>query len=137
MTIYAPLKGYAALVSTLVIGAVLMTFSFLAATSTYVARALALRAEQEAQSHANAHACIQLALFELAADASYRPRESGDRVPLGQSGECLIESIVQQEETLVLTVRGAFAEREQRLELTLLLTPSAQPPFMMLTFRKI
>ena len=131
------MRGYAALISTLIISAVLTVLAFQASTSAYLARLSVSEAAMKLQSRANAYSCGQIALFELSADRDYRPMPGGDAVSLSPEEPCAIESVTEEGERMIVLVRGSSRGSHTTLEIMLLEEPASPPGFRVLSFREI
>lgn len=78
-------KGFIALMSVIIIGAVMTVMMFTLGTSGFFARFDTLGAENKAASQALAEGCIAAATLKLAQDAAYQPVADGECVTLGDS----------------------------------------------------
>lgn len=78
-------RGFIALMSVIIIGAVMTMMMFTLGTSGFFARFDTLGSENKAASQALAEGCIAAATLELAQDAAYQPVAGGECVTLGGS----------------------------------------------------
>ncbi len=131
------MRGYAALLSTLIICGILTALAFQAGTGAYLARLSALETEYAAAAQSNAYSCAQIVLFELSADLTYRPQNEGDYVQLSSSEGCRIESVTLQNEQFTTIVTGSHRGFIATLEIILIKRPGSRPPFTIISFRKI
>lgn len=132
-----PPRGYAALITTLLLCAVLTALAFSSATRTYLLRLSALENETALTSRAYAYSCVQVALFELSADITYRPHEDGESVDLSVDALCIIESAVETDSQLRVVVIGEYEDSITRLEVLLEELPGIRPPFRVQSVREI
>ncbi len=130
-------RGYAALITTLFLCAVLTALAFSSATRTYLLRLSALWNEDALMSRAHAYSCMQVALFELSTDLTYRPHEDGEVVDLSVDALCTIESIVEIDSLLRIIVQGEQKDSITRLEVFLEELPGLRPPFRVESVREI
>jgi|GEM_PF-3348216 len=130
-------RGYAALLATLIISAVTLALAFQAGVSGYFARLAVLEAEYKAISRGHAYSCSQIALFELSANTSYRPKEDGDIVTLGKDTFCTIKSIESANDLITVVVYGSHKNAYTAFEFILKKKPLSEPPFIILDFREI
>lgn len=130
-------RGYAALITTLFLCAVLTALSFSSATRTYLLRLSALRNEDTLMSRARAYSCVQVALFEISADQTYRPHEDGEVADLSADALCTIESITEEGSLLRIVVQGEHEDSITRLEVFLEELPGLRPPFRVEFVREI
>jgi len=130
-------RGYAALISTLIVCATLSSLAFGAGMSAYLARLSVLEAEYKALSRSHAYSCTQVALFELSADWNYRPREGGDEVLLTPHTSCRITSVIAEGSYVTVRTTGEHGRFYTELEFRLEERRTSRPPFLMLFFREI
>ncbi|MES2668099.1 MAG: hypothetical protein V4644_00175 [Patescibacteria group bacterium] len=131
------IRGYAALIPTLIVCVVLTALGFQASTSTYLARVASDESAYAFESREHAHSCAQIALFELSADPGYRPHEAGDLVELAEGNACVIASVITEESLVIVTVTGSSRSFHTVLELVLEDRPGSRPPFSIRSFREI
>ena len=134
---FKAIRGYAALIPTLIVCTVLTVLGFQASMSTYLARLASDESERALESRANAHSCAQITLFELSADPAYRPHHAGEYVELSSEMACVISSVVQSESGVTVTVKGSSGRFHTVLQLVLEERPGSRPPFVIRTFREI
>jgi hypothetical protein len=79
-------RGFIALMSVVVIGAILLVYVVSLGVSTFFARMDALTLENKEVSRALAEGCVNAALVRLAGDSGYAPPAGGACVELG--GTC-------------------------------------------------
>lgn len=130
-------RGYAALITTLIVCTVLTALCLRAGTSTYLTRLSALEYGFAAIARANAYSCAQIALFEISADWQYQPRTQGDLVTLSRDTACTIESVVREDSKTTVTVSSDHNGFEKRLEILIEKNVGARPPFTIISFREI
>jgi len=132
-----PYRGYAALIATLFLCAVLTALAFSSATRTYLLRLSALESETALTSRAHAYSCVQIALFELSADMAYRPHEDGESVDLSVDALCTIDSIIEEDSLLRIVVEGKHEDYITKLEVLLEEELGMRPPFRVRSIREI
>lgn len=132
-----PERGYAALMSTLIICTVLTVLAIQSGTSVYFARLSALEAEYRAIGYGLAHSCAQVVLFELSADPTYRPKPAGDEVWLDPERNCRIESVTETDTGSTLVVSGRHENFKTVLEIRIEEDAASRPPFHIISFREI
>lgn len=130
-------RGYAALITTLFLCAVLTVLAFSSATRTYLFRLSVLEDERGLISRAHAYSCAQILLFELSADMRYRPHPEGDAVDLTEDTSCTIESIDKNGSILRSVVSGTHEGISTRLEILLEERSSMRPPFVLQSVMEI
>lgn len=84
--------GFVALISSIIIGAVLVAITFALGFSSFISRANILDIEFKEKSIGLAEACVDTAIILLQGDFGYMPAPSGDIIPVG-SDSCLIRSV--------------------------------------------
>lgn len=100
-------SGFIAIMSVVIIGAVLMAVSFALSMSGFFARANITDGEFKERSFALAEGCADDALVKVAADTSYSP--TNEMVTIG-TGQCTIVSITGGSQKTIRTtaqVQGA------------------------------
>ncbi|MEJ0053245.1 MAG: hypothetical protein WDN10_00760 [bacterium] len=93
-------RGFAALISVLIICAILVSITLAVGLSSFFARADLLDAEGKAISRNLARGCVDAAILRLAKDGSYSPK--GERIAVGDRG-CRIESITYARNNVLVT----------------------------------
>lgn len=88
-----PRRGYAALISVLVLSAVLTTLAFAAALEGSFARSGTLDGEYGAEARGLSDACVRWALLRYAEDPSFRIPASGTVLHLAQGLACTVDSL--------------------------------------------
>ena len=108
-------RGFIALLSVIVISAMLLTFVYTLNTASFFSRADALQAEDRRTSLVLAEACIEAGMLKLVQRADYVPASGGDCVGVadtcGVSGAAQICSICSVEASLntrTIVARAAF-----------------------------
>jgi hypothetical protein len=86
MIYHTPQRGFVALISVLIIGAILLLLVFTLGVSSFLGRIDALTYENKEVSRALAEACVNRAFAELAGDSGYEPPSGGQCIEIG--GEC-------------------------------------------------
>jgi len=79
-------RGFIALISVIIISAILLTLVFTLGLSSFFNRFDALDAENKRVSLGLAEACVNVAMLKVAQDGSYAPAVGGDCITLG--GTC-------------------------------------------------
>lgn len=87
------LRGYVALISTLIISAVLMTAVFTASSSAFLSQQNSFSVEKYMEARQLANACASIALLYLSEDSTYRPKTTGDSITVWNDSNCKIESV--------------------------------------------
>lgn len=132
------MRGYAALLSTLVICSLLTAGAFQASRSIYAARMHVADQEYKHESRTRAYSCLQAGLYQLARDISYRPSRSGDEIQIDSSTSCVLESIEDSDEYLLMRVRASVERFPTTLEVRLMPRASSTgAPFVLHSFREI
>jgi Tfp pilus assembly protein PilV len=112
------LRGFAALVSVLIISAILTVITFEASTASYLARADLFDAENKTQSSAAARACVQAALLKLAQNSAYQPAPAGDTVSIENGQSCVIAGAAASGNDILVTTRASTHGAQTRLTVT-------------------
>ena len=100
-------RGFAALISVLIISAILVTLTLTVSTASFFARADLMDADDAAVAVSEARGCIEAALLKLSQDSSYRPAASGDTIIVDGRHSCTIESIMSTNSGNKLLIIGA------------------------------
>lgn len=135
---HAPVRGYAALLSTIIICAALSAFAYQTGAAAYQMRLSILEKEYATQGRELAYSCAQAALYMLASDISYRPRETGDKVMLDSTQECWIESIESTPRAIRMIVHAQTEGFYSALEIVVEPHPeNTTVPFLFTSLREI
>lgn len=100
---YKTARGFAALVSVLIISAILVALTLTVSTSSLFTRADLLDTENKAAATNLARGCVEAALLKYAENKAYTPPEGGERVVVEEGSECVILSLTQSENELRIT----------------------------------
>ncbi len=114
-------SGFVALLSVVIIGAMLTVYVFTLGTSSFFSRFSALDAERKAQSRALTDACTEVAIARMARDDMHAVLAAGECVPVtgecgagGSTGTCKICAISQVGSIATIFVRavsgGAYTD---------------------------
>ncbi len=79
-------RGFIALISVIIISAILLTLIYTLNASSFFARIDTLTSEYKRTSLGSAEACVNAAMLKIAQNSSYSPAAAGDCVSLG--GTC-------------------------------------------------
>lgn len=131
------MRGYAALITTLIVCTVLTVLSLQGGMSVYLLRLTELEADYKSISRAHAHSCAQIAQFELSADPTYRPSEGGDVVEFAPNSFCKIVRVIEENNEVSAYVSGEYRKFTTVLELRLQKNIISSPSFLVLSFREI
>ena len=99
-------SGFIALISAIIIAALLVGLCFTASETEFTARGAVLHSELSKVSHVLADSCIDSALFSISQNYSYTIALSGEPVTVG-SNTCTILSITYSDEDTVLHQKTA------------------------------
>lgn len=83
-------SGFVALISAIIIAAVLLIFVVGAGAGGFFTRFDVFGTEIKEVSYGLAEACVHTAVLEMSQDLSYDPGTDGDVVPVGTSEKCII-----------------------------------------------
>jgi hypothetical protein len=99
-------RGFSALISVLVISAILVALTLSVSTSSFFARADLLDTENKALARSLAQSCIESALLKLAQNFAYQPATLGDVVTVDATHSCAILSVSSSGSTVTITTRA-------------------------------
>jgi hypothetical protein len=116
-------RGFAALISVLIISAILITLTLTASTASFFARADLMDADDAAAAASSARGCIEVALLKLVQSSSYRPAATGDSITIDSEQSCTIESITAPGNDLLITGAGKSGASTVFLQATVIPRP--------------
>ncbi len=99
-------RGYIALISMLILSAILAAVAMSAGSASYFARQGVLQQEEHALARARADSCAHVALLQFAEDPSYRPRSGGETVQIEPKRACTIDAVSASDTEVVITARA-------------------------------
>ena len=99
--------GFVALISAIIIGAVLVAITFALGLSSFISRANILDAEFKEKSIGLAEACVDTAIILLQGDFGYMPAPSGDVIQVGNDS-CLIRSVTPIGGSRIIKVQAKY-----------------------------
>jgi hypothetical protein len=89
-----PQRGFIALISIIIIGAILAVLMYTLDTGMYFSRFDALSGENKRESLALAESCVHAALLKLAQNSSYVPGATGDKIAVDTGKNCTICAVL-------------------------------------------
>jgi hypothetical protein len=92
-------SGFIALMSAILLSAVLFTLTISLSSTTFSARTNALHSELKRQSIALAESCMHKALLAVTQNYTYSPHTGGDEVAI-DSNKCTIASVLYETENI-------------------------------------
>ncbi len=120
-------RGYIALVSTLIICAILSALVFTLGTAAYFTRMNSLDEENYVTARTLADSCAQVAFLKLGQGATYRPASTGDLVWVDPTHTCTIDSVAASRSTYTIHTHARVLDSVSATEVIATLHPGATP----------
>lgn len=96
-------RGFAALISVLIISAILVALTLTVSTSSFFARADLLDTESKVAAANLARGCVHAALLKIAENSAYTPPIGGERISIKEGSTCTIISITPSGSRALIT----------------------------------
>lgn len=116
-------RGFVALISVIIVSAVLLATMLALSTSSFFARFDELDTERASEARALARSCAHIALARIAQNANYIPASGGDCVSVSgacgsEEGACKICSVTRSGNSGVIEARAVFEGAYANIEIT-------------------
>lgn len=108
-------KGFIALISAIVMSAILLLITTSLSLSSFFTRFTILESEYKERSSALAEACVDSALVKILLDNTYSP--SNEMISVGENS-CLIKKITTNSEQKTILAQGNYQESFTNLSVT-------------------
>ena len=119
-------RGFVALMSVIIISAIMLSIIFTLNLSSFFARFDALGTENKRVSLGLAEACIEAAKLKVAQNAAYAPASGGDSVTVSTSNTCRICRVTANGgNSYTIATRAVTSGSYSNLEITGTITASA------------
>ena len=116
--------GYVAIITAIIISAVLIQTVIFAGTEGLFLRTNMLDAESKARSRSLSEGCLQKALLSLAQDESYRLDPPGEEIDLGDDNTCRIYSVLDGSSSGTVVIMGQSVVHNSYTNLSLTVNTS-------------
>lgn len=106
-------RGFIALLTTIIISAILISLTFSVGSFGFSSRIDSLHSEFKIASSLNAESCAQIALLRIGENYSYTPTIGGETISIDTDSSCILYSVVYDTEnngthtkTATITTQG-------------------------------
>ena len=108
-------KGFIALISTIIISAILLLVATSLSSASFYNRSNILDAELKERSFALAEGCVDAAVLKLAKNFNYSPASGGETVDIG-ADTCTIQSVEASSAGKIIKTRSEYRNFVTNLE---------------------
>ncbi|KND51011.1 MAG: hypothetical protein AB202_01210 [Parcubacteria bacterium C7867-007] len=123
-------NGYIALLTAVILTAILTATAFAVGTSTFLARSDVLEHQQYLQAQHYARSCVYVALYALAKDYSYQPETAGAVVSLSPHTTCVIHSVHRGSTEVLIRTSAKIHRTRSTIEARATATSTAAVPIL-------
>ena len=109
-------RGFIALISSIVMSAILLLITTTLSLSSFFARFTILESEYKERSSTLAEACVDSALLKIALDNNYSP--TNETVSVGKDS-CLIKEVTTNSQQKIITTQAKYQESYTNLKVTI------------------
>lgn len=102
-------SGFIALITAILLGAILMTVALSISTTGFFTRGQLLDAEYKERSRSLAEACVDVALLKLTANPLYTPPAGGETIPAA-GANCVISLITATGSNVTIVTIAGFPD---------------------------
>ena len=130
-------RGYSALISTLLLSAILSVLVFSASANAFLSRQNTTASEQYLQAIQLANSCASVALVNLAEDTAYSPKVGGDLISVLPHISCYIDSVTLAGNSATVHTHARVESSHAFVEVAATIDPSSTTVVTILNWNEI